>query len=122
MEQQETLRSSFMQDGTRIYLIFDADKHKYRLATRWYWLAAFDDVHAACDAFEALELIEAASPRDAAKFLKLETYRVPRCEFGQARNTHRRIMYLVSCVERRLAGLRPQRCGSKGSIERWIPA
>lgn len=120
--EHEILRSSFMLDGTRIYLIFDAEKQTYRLATRWYWLASFGDVYAACDAFEALEMIDSQAHREISKFLKVENYRVPRCEFGQARNTHSRIMYLVNCVERRLAGLRPQRCGSKGSVERWIAA
>lgn len=117
----EVLRSSFSCDGTRVFLIHDADKGLYRLATRWSWLTAFESVWDACDAFEALELMT-GDEREIAKILKTEIKRVPRHTFGKMRNSIKRINYLINSAERRMAGLRPQRCGSKGSVERWIAA
>ncbi|HBP1602199.1 TPA: hypothetical protein L5U90_003302 [Pseudomonas aeruginosa] len=118
---QETLRSSYNCDGTRLFLIFDAKARLYRLATRWYWLSSFDSIWDACDAFEALELME-GNEQQLARTLKTEIKRVPRHVFGSARNRMGRINYLINSVERRVQGLRPVRCGSKGSVERWIPA
>lgn len=116
----EVLRSSFSQDGTRIFLVHDSLKGCYRLATRWQWLTTFKSVWDACDAFEALELVDGCV-RTLAKTIKREIKRVPRHYFVQP-NSMLRIGYLTRAVERRAAGLRPQRCGSKGSVERWIPA
>ncbi len=117
----ETLRTSFMQDGNKIELIFDAAHDVYRIGTRWFWLAKFKSVYDACDAFEALELTKAPATTRIGRIFQAEIRRVPRHRFGSNRNTHSRIIYLVNSVERRLAGLQPQRCGSKGAIERWIP-
>lgn len=118
---QETLRSSFNCDGTRLFLIFDAHARLYRLATRWYWLSSFNSIWDACDAFEALELME-GNEQQLARTIKAEIKRVPRHVFGSARNRMGRINYLINSVERRVQGLRPVRCGSKGSVERWIHA
>jgi hypothetical protein len=118
---QEILRSSFTCEGTRVFLIHDQDKGLYRLATRWVWLTAFESVWDACDAFEALELM-AGDERVIAQVLKVEIKRVPRHTFGKLRNSMKRINYVINSAERRLQGLRPQRCGSKGSVEQWIPA
>ncbi|MGF6996743.1 hypothetical protein [Paraburkholderia sp. GAS32] len=124
----ETLRSSFTAAGTRVFMVFDparaaAHKPAYRLATRWRWLAAFSDVWAAGDAFEALEMSDCAGQEHLfGKWAMSETRRVPRHHFGNQRNTWARVRYLLNSVERRMQGLRPQRCGSKGSVERWIPA
>lgn len=121
VKRTETLRSSFSLDGLRIFLEYDQDRNEFRLATRWRWLSKFDNVHDACDAFEALELIEGDEIR-AATLIKKEIARVPRHRFGNAGRDMRRINYLINCVERRLAGLRPIRTGSKGAVECWIPA
>lgn len=117
--QVEVLRTSYSQDGTYIVLLYDCVQGRYRLATRWYWLASFDSIWDACDAFEALEMLEGCV-RSLAKTVKGEIKRVPRHQFIKP-NGMMRIGYLVRSVERRAAGLRPQRCGSKGSVERWIP-
>lgn len=117
----ETLRTSFMQDGNKIELVFDASRDLYRVGTRWIWLASFDSVYDACDAFEALEMVDAPATAELGKLIRTEIKRVPRHHFGHSCNTHSRIVYLMNSVERRLAGLRPQRCGSKGAVERWIP-
>lgn len=120
-EQSETLRSSFSLSGLRIFLEYDTNRNEFRIATRWRWLGKFANVYDACDAFEALEMIEGDEIR-AAKFIKKEIARVPRHRFGNASADMRRINYLINCVERRLAGLRPIRTGSKGAVECWIPA
>ena len=117
----ETLRSSYTCGGDRLFLFFDAKARLYRLATRWCWLSSFDSVWDACDAFEALELIE-GNEQQIARILKAEIKRVPRYTFGSARSTMGRLNYLINSAERRLQGLRPIRCGSKGSVEHWIPA
>ena len=117
---EEILRSSYTCQGMPIFLIFDEKKSLYRLATRWYWLTAFDNVYDACDAFEAIGLME-GDEKHIAKILKTEIKRVPRYKFGLARNTMGRINYLINSAERRLAGLRPVLCGSKGAIEKWVP-
>lgn len=119
-ETTETLRSSFTADGQRIFLQYEPQCSRYRLATRWSWLADFDNVRDACDAFEALELMEGDLKR-IARLAKAEIARVPRHRFVQP-NSMGRINYLIRCVERRVAGLRPIRTGSKGAVESWIPA
>lgn len=118
---QETLRSSFTCEGVRVFLIYDAQTRAYRLATRWYWLASFETVWDACDAFEALQLME-GDDQQICRILKSEIKRVPRYVFGSNRNKMGRINYLINSAERRLRGLRPIRCGSKGSVERWVAA
>lgn len=47
--------------------------------------------------------------------LKIEIKRNPRARCGFHRNGMNRINYLISCAEKRLKGLRPLSCGSKGS-------
>lgn len=117
----ETLRTSFMQDGNKIELVFDAERRLYRIGTRWFWLCKFDSVYDACDAFEALELADAPATTGLGKIVRSEIARVPRHHFIRPASMGR-ITYLLNSIERRLAGLRPQRCGSKGAIERWILA
>ena len=117
----EVLRNSFTCEGTRVFLVHDPEKGLYRLGTRWIWLTAFESVWDACDAFDALELMT-GDEREIARILKAEIKRVPRHSFGKMRRSMKRINYLVNSAERRMQGLRPQRCGSKGSVERWIAA
>jgi len=119
-EIMETLRSSVTPDGQRVFLVFDEDKSQYRLATRWIWLAGFDSVWDACDAFEALEMME-GDLRASSKEIKTEIARIPRHHFGFLRNKATRISHLVTCAEKRINGLRPLSCGSKGSVTKWIP-
>lgn len=115
----EILRSSYMQDGTKIFLVYDAPKHQFRIGTRWCWLAGFSSVWDGCDAFEALEL-SVGDQQAVARLIKKEIFRVPRHHFIH-RGSMGRINYLINSVERRLQGLRPQRCGRKGGVEQWIP-
>ena len=116
---ESVLRSSFSLDGTRIFLVHvEGCQGAFRLATRWRWLAKFESIHDACDAFEALEMMEGDLAR-ASRAIKAEIRRVPRHSFGRKRASHSRISYLVRCSESRAAGLRLKRCGSKGSVEYW---
>lgn len=116
----DILRSSYAQDGSKIILMFDAVKSQYRIATRWTWVVGFESIWDACDAFEALELLD-DGPQGLGRLLKAEIKRMPRHRFVR-RCSMGRINYLINSVERRLQGLRPQRCGSKGGVERWIPS
>ena len=116
----ETLRSSFTTAGQRVFLEFDSESKVYRIATRWVWLASFDNVLDACDAFEAIEMME-GDLRQIAKLAKSEINRVPRHHFV-APYSIGRINYLINSIERRLTGLRPIRTGSHGSVEQWRSA
>jgi hypothetical protein len=115
---QETLRSGFTPDGQKVFLIFDGQH--YRLATRWIWLDRFLSIWDACDAFEALEMME-GDLRASSKKIKTEIARIPR-HFDLLRNKATRISHLVTCAEKRINGLRPLSCGSKSSVTKWIPA
>lgn len=121
IENTEVLRSGWMIDGTRIFLEFQKDKEIYQINTRWARLTFFGSIEDACDAFEAMELADGEA-KPLALAIKKEIARVGRHEFGKSRSTHGRINYLVRSAERRLAGLRPIRHGSKGSVEAWIPS
>jgi len=116
----ETLRSSFTPDGQRVFLEFDSESKVYRIATRWAWLISLDNIQDACDAFEAIEMME-GDLRQFAKLAKSEINRVQRHHFV-APQSMARINYLINSIERRLAGLRPIRTGSKGSVESWVVA
>lgn len=117
-EPTEIIRSSFTLSGVRIFLVYDNSRRLFKLATRWYWLCSFDSVWDGCDAFEALELLD-GDDRVLGAFIKREIKRVPRYRFANP-NSMGRISYLTRSVERRMQGLKPQRCGSKGAVERWI--
>lgn len=118
----ETLRSSVTPDGQRVLLEFDATRGTYRIATRWTWLSEFPTLAEAADVFEALEFCE-GDLRHAARVLKAEASRLPR-QMSKAMdpNALSRTWELINCLEKRLAGLRPMICGSKGSVTVWKPA
>lgn len=116
----ETIRSSFTPDGQRVFLEFDAERQVFRIGTRWAWLVSFGSIWDACDAFEAIEMME-GDLRKVAKMAKAEVGRVPRHQFV-APQSMGRINYLINSIERRLAGLHPIRTGSKGSVETWVSA
>lgn len=119
MRTEEILRSSYTQEGERFFLVYDPIKAVFRIGTRWQWLVGFESIWDACDAFETLELAE-GDQKALAGLIKKEVRRVPRHHFIH-RGSMGRINYLINSVERRMQGLRPQRCGSKGAVERWIP-
>lgn len=120
MNNTETIRSGVTPDGQRIFLEFDAVQKDYRIATRWTWLVRFSNIWDACDAFEAIELM-GGDLRKVAVLAKKEIARVPRTHFV-APQSMGRIKYLLNSIERRIAGLRPRRTGSKGSVELWEAA
>lgn len=67
----ETLRSSFTLHGDRLFLIYDAMRQLYRLATRWCWLTSFANIEDAGIAFDALELVD-GNIHQAARLAKKE--------------------------------------------------
>lgn len=115
----ETLRSGWTLDGLRIFLQHDPERGCYRLATRWRWLARFESIETACDAFEVMELSE-GEPVALASHIKTEIRRNPRSR--SAGSPHARLVYLADCAELRLQGLRPQSAGRRGAVIRWVPA
>ena len=117
----EVLRGSFMQDGNKIELVFNADDRRpYRIGTRWIWLCSFESILDACDAFEVLELTSAPPTPTLGRAIRSEIVRTPRV-LSSRRPAAGRVVYLLDSVEKRLSGLRPTRCGSKGAVERWVP-
>ena len=117
----ETLRSSVTCDGIRVFLVYDTEKKYFRIGTRWYWLTNFESVWDACDAFEALQLME-GDEKQIMEALKVEIKRTPRGRYSFQRIGMGRVNYLINCAEKRLQGLRPLSCGSKGAVVRWVPA
>lgn len=115
----ETLRSGWTLDGLRIFLQHDPERGCYRLATRWRWLARFESIEAACDAFEVMELSE-GEPVALASHIKTEIHRNPRSR--SAGSAHARLVHIAECAERRQRGLVPRPCGRKGAVVRWVPA
>jgi len=67
----ETLRCSFTLQGDRLFLIYDAMRQLYRLATRWCWLTSFAKIEDAGIAFDALELVD-GNIHQAARLAKKE--------------------------------------------------
>lgn len=116
---KERIRSGWTLDGQRIILEHDEEKALFVLGTRWVILAKFHAIQDACDAFEALEMLE-GNPADLAKHLKAEIKRVPL--FRSARNSHAmaRVVDLVRSVEMRVHGFRPVACGAKLSVIKWV--
>lgn len=115
----EILRSSWALDGTRIFLEFDSEKQKYMVVTRWVVLASFDNVHDAIEAFEVVEMSDDAT-KGFAQAAKLEMKRTPRHQF--LGSGHARIIFILGGAAKRMNGLRPVSCGSKGSITKWQAA
>lgn len=115
----ETLRSGWTLDGQRIFLQYDIERRRYLLATRWRWLAPFESLDAACDAFEVMEMSE-GEPVALASHIKTEIRRNPRSR--SAGSPHARLVYLADCAELRMQGLRPQSAGRRGAVVRWVPA
>lgn len=114
-----TLRSGWTLDGQRIFLEHDQAGEVFRVGTRWAWLLKFGAVQDACDAFEALELMEGGIT-ELAKHLATEIRRTPRHRSAKAAPAMARVSELVRCAELRMQGLRPQACGSKLAVVRWV--
>jgi hypothetical protein len=114
-----TIRSSWTLDGQRIFIEHDAGRGLFRVATRWVWLIKFASIEDACDAFEALELLQ-GSISDLAAHLAAEIRRTPRHRIAKAAPAMARVADLVRCVELRLQGLRPQACSRKHAVVQWI--
>ena len=109
-----TIRSTFAQDGQRLFL--DECASGFQLQTRWYRIGRpINNIHDAIDAFEALELMDGDLRHVFRAGIAPEMARLPR-----SRCTGCRVWMLVAGAEKRLAGLRPQPCGSKQSLVKWV--
>jgi hypothetical protein len=118
-EHVHTIRSGWTLDGQRIFLEHDAEQRLFRVASRWAWLLKFAAIEDACDAFDALELME-GSISDLARHLAAEIRRAPRYRIAKTAPAMARVVDLVRCVELRMRGLRPQACGRKHAVVQWI--
>ena len=117
----ETLRTGWTLDGQRIFVIYQPSTALYRVATRWAWLLKFKQLQDAADAFETLEFLQ-GNISDLAKYLAIEIHRVPRHARARTAPAMARVAELVRCVERRMQGQRPQACGSKLAVVKWVEA
>ncbi|QYH28470.1 hypothetical protein [Aeromonas salmonicida] len=117
---QEVIRSSYLDGGDRLYLIYDEAKGVYRVGTRWVWLGKYRDIWDACDAFDVIELLGVVDSLTAAQ-LKREIKRQPRSR-AAVRKGMARIDGLLEAVQKRLSGLIPRAGGSKASLTVWVKA
>ncbi len=99
----EVLRSSFTAGGERVYLLFQPTTRRFRLATRWCYVANFLQLQDAADAFEALEL----SDRPAAQLGRLliqAVRKTPRPVPGTRRPAMWSINRILDFVDARASG------------------
>lgn len=113
----EILRSSWALDGVRIFLEFNTAQQKYVVATRWVILASFSKIHDAIVLFEAVEMGEETT-KVFAKAIMREMVRTP--SYRLVGSAHARIISILDGAEKRMLGLRPVSCGSKGGVIKWI--
>lgn len=118
----EILRSTYMIDSNPLFLCFDEETKTYRVGTRWTPVAKFEKIDDAVDAYSVLELLDAPASKDLGRVIRKEMKRAHRDSFDFVTKPMSRINYLIDCVEKRLAGLKPVRCGGKGAVEKWIAA
>lgn len=114
-----TIRSGWTLDGQRIYIEHDTARRVFKVATRWAWLMKFNAIHDACDAFEALELLEGGIS-NLATHVVAEIRRVPRHRTVASARGMARVAEIVRCAELRTRGIKPQACGSKSAVVRWV--
>lgn len=117
---QEVIRSSYLDGGDRLYLIYDEAKGVYRVGTRWVWLGKYRDIWDACDAFDVIELLGVVDSLTAAQ-VKREIKRQPRSR-AAVRKGMARIDGLLEAVQKRLSGLISRAGGSKASLTAWVKA
>ncbi|MGF7243925.1 hypothetical protein ABIC11_004381 [Pseudomonas oryzihabitans] len=99
----EVLRSSFTAGGERVYLLFQPTTRRFRLATRWCYVAIFLQLQDATDAFEALEL----SDRPAAQLGRLliqAVRKTPRSIPGSRPHAMWRINRILDFIDARASG------------------
>ena len=112
-----TIRSGVTPDGQRVFI--EQHSKQFRIGTRWAWLAKFDCIKDAVQAFEVIEFCE-GDLCVCMKAIKAEMRRTNASRVAGKAMAY--TWYLLDCVERRLIGLRPVLCGSKGSIVEWRKA
>lgn len=111
-----TIRSSFTPGGVRMFCE-DSDG-VFNVQTRWQRLHRTADIHEALAVFEGLCLEDNPSKAHA-KRLVLEARRNIRTRFSSNAAWERRV---IECARRRAEHLVPVICGSKGAVEKWVPA
>jgi hypothetical protein len=114
----EILRTGYALSGETILLMFSRLLGTYHVTTKHAHVFGHRELGKVTTFFEVMEYVEdeSSSYRDLEKAIKTEMERNVRLG-GSA---HGKIMHLVSCVEKRLAGMRPVTCGSKSSVTEWV--
>lgn len=111
-----TIRSGFSIAGVR--LVCDEVGNQFLVQSRWQRFHKTDDIHEALAVFEGLCLEEHPTKKHT-KRLVTEARRNIRTRFASNAGWERRV---IECARRRSEGLVPVICGSKGSVEKWVPA
>lgn len=113
--QAGTIRSGFSLEGVR--LTCDQIGDVFVVQSRWQRFHKTPDIHEALVVFEGL-CLEELPGRDHTKRLVHEARRNKRSQFTCPAAWERRV---IECARRRAEGLAPIICGSKGSVEKWLP-
>lgn len=111
-----TIRSGFSINGTRMFCEEVSDG--FEVVSRYQRFHKTKDIHEALAVFEGL-CLEDAPTRAHARYLTIESRRNIRTRFFVPALWEKRV---IECARRRSEGLRPVTCGSKGAVEKWVPA
>ena len=109
----EILRTSRTIDGQFISIEFSNDV--YTVGTRWCILSKHTKIQEAIGFFEVLEFCEGDLPR-LIPTLRKEMKRARGKIIGGAMSL---TWHVLDCMEKRVQGLHPYYCGSKGSVIVW---
>lgn len=111
-----TIRSGFSIEGVRLEC--NEQGAAFVVQSRWQRFHRTADIHEALVVFEGL-CLEEHPTKAHTKRLVIEARRNRRTRFSTNAAWERRVL---ECARRRSEGLVPVICGSKGAIEKWVPA
>ena len=111
----EIIRSGFPIEGPRLFCEFNG--RFFLVQSRFQRYHKTPDIHEALVVFEGLCQVEFPMRRHA-KSLIVEARRNQRFRFVNICEWEKRVL---ECAKRRDEGFRPLICGSKCSLEKWIP-
>jgi hypothetical protein len=114
----ETIRSSWSIEGEPMFCEYNEAKKQFEVSSRWLNFFKTPDIYVALVIFDGL-CMEDYPTKEHTKRLVHEARRNKRQRFSSNMGWHSRV---IECALRRAEGLVPRICGSKGSVEKWIPA
>lgn len=113
----EIIRSSWSIEGVALFCHFNEAKRQFEVSSRWQHFWTSQDIYEALVVFDGL-CMELYPTKEHTKRLIKEARRNLRRRFTCINQWHARV---IECALRRSEGLVPRICGSKGSIEAWVP-